>query len=53
VNWKLQVNMTEHCVDRYGSDDTTDERDIQTKQQLLSRFAGACYMQTFTAMITA
>jgi hypothetical protein len=44
--------MTEHCVDRHGSD-TANERDIQTKMQLLSQFADVCYMLLFTAMITA
>jgi hypothetical protein len=52
VNQKLPVDMTEHCADRYGND-TANERDIQTKMQLLSQFAGVCHMLLFTAMITA
>lgn len=43
VNQKLPVDMAEHCVDRYVTD-TANERDIQTKMQLLSQFADVCYM---------
>jgi hypothetical protein len=42
--------MPEHYADRYGNY-ATNKRGFQTKKQLLSQFAGACYMQLFRTMI--